>query len=143
MARGQAIRQVSASARSTWAVLSDHAGMAGWGPGLTVELERPGAPTANGIGAIRAIRGPAVHIREQVTAFEPDRLLAYRALSGVPLPDYAGEVELAERAGRTSVRWTITSSSRLPGVDLALRAIAAVLLRALARAVAKHDRHAN
>jgi uncharacterized protein YndB with AHSA1/START domain len=125
MARGQAVRQVDTPASTVWRVVADHVGMAAWGPGVSVAMERDGEPTANGVGAIRAIRGPAVRIREEITGFEPNRRLAYRALSGVPLPGYAGTVELAEHAGRTTIRWSLTTTA--PGVGPVLNLIAHAL----------------
>jgi uncharacterized protein YndB with AHSA1/START domain len=137
MARGQAVRQVSTSAHTVWQVLADHRGMATWGPGMAVDLEREGDPAPNGVGAIRAIKGPAMRLREEITAFEPEHHLAYRALSGIPLRDWTGDVELAEHAGSTTIRWTITAKAPLPGTDLVLRAVASVLLSALVRTVDK------
>jgi uncharacterized protein YndB with AHSA1/START domain len=137
MAQGQAVRQVTTSAGAVWRVLADHRGMASWGPGMSVDLEQEGEPAPNGVGAVRAIKGPAVRIREEITAFEPEHRLAYRALSGIPLRDWAGEVELAEHAGRTTIRWTITAKAPLPGTDLVLRVAAGVLLAALVRATNK------
>jgi hypothetical protein len=111
--------------------------MASWAPGMAVELEREGTPAPNGVGAVRSIRGPAVvHIREEVTGFDPERRLSYRALSGIPLRDWAGEVELAEHAGRTTIRWTITATTALPGADVVLRVAAGVLASALVRVIA-------
>jgi uncharacterized protein YndB with AHSA1/START domain len=135
MAHGQAVRQVNTPASTVWRVIADHQGMSSWGPGLSVSMERDGEPDPDGVGAVRAISGPGIRIREEITGFEAPRRLAYRALSGVPLPGYAGEVELAEHAGRTTIRWSLTAST--PGSGIVLRVIANGLLSALLRAVEK------
>ena len=135
MARGQSVRQVDKPANTVWQVLADHRGIATWGPGMSVEMERDGSPIAAGVGAIRVISAPAVRIREEITTFEPSRLLAYRALSGIPLPDWTGEVALAERAGRTTIRWSLSATTKLPGVGLILDLAARFMLSALVKAV--------
>ncbi|HEY3609070.1 MAG TPA: SRPBCC family protein [Pseudonocardiaceae bacterium] len=135
MAQGQSVRQLNKPANTVWQVLADHRGMAEWGPGMSVEMERDGAPVAAGVGAIRVISAPLVRIREEITTFEPGRRLAYRALSGIPLPGWTGEVALAETAGRTTIRWSLSSSARLPGTGLILDLTARILLSALVKAV--------
>jgi hypothetical protein len=120
-----------------WAVLADHEGMSSWGPGLKVSMDQVGSPDPNGVGAVRRISapGPMPAIVEEVTSFEPDRYLAYRALSGVPLRGYRAEVELAEHDGKTSISYTVHADARIPGVDkLAVRALASGLLGAYVRA---------
>lgn len=137
--------QVSGTATATldrpiahaWKVLADHVGMSSWGPGLTVTLTKAGAEDPNGVGAVRRIATPlpAPAIVEEVTAFDPERYLAYRALSGVPLRGYRGEVELTARDGQTSISYTVHADSRIPVVDrAAVKVIASGLLAAYVRA---------
>jgi hypothetical protein len=135
MARGQAVARVDGPASTVWRTVADHRGIATWGPGMSVTMERDGEPTPDGLGAVRAINGPGFTFREEITGFEPARQLAYRALSGIPLPGYAGDVTLAERDGRTTIRWRLTSTSSLPGVGLVLDLIAGTLLSRLVRAI--------
>jgi uncharacterized protein YndB with AHSA1/START domain len=126
---------VNKPANTVWQVLADYRGMTTWGPGLSVEMERDGTPIAAGVGAIRVFTAPAVRIREEITTFEPGRRLAYRALSGRPIPGWAGEVALAERSGKTTIRWTLTARTALPGTTLILNLAAQLLLSALVKAV--------
>jgi uncharacterized protein YndB with AHSA1/START domain len=135
---------VPASATQVWEVLSDHEGMASWGPGITVSLRKMGGDDRNGVGAVRVIdsRGPAPAIVEEVTAFEPDRRLAYRALSGVPLRNYRGEVVLREVPGGTEIAYTVSADQRVPVLEqLVVSAIARTLLAALVRQVTRSARH--
>lgn len=123
-----------------WEVLADHEGMTSWGPGIKVTLTKQGAPNRNGVGAVRSIvaPGPAPTIVEEITAFEPGRFLGYRALSGVPLKGYRGEVELTDQGGKTFVRYTVHADSRVPLVEKALvKGIATGLLAAYSRAAKK------
>ncbi|HEX4725769.1 MAG TPA: SRPBCC family protein [Pseudonocardiaceae bacterium] len=138
MARGQAVRRIDRPASTVWRAVADHRGIAGWGPGMAVDMERDGEPDAAGVGAIRVITGPGVRIREEITAFEPERRIAYRALSGIPLPGWAGEIELAERAGATTIRWSVTTTA--PGTAPIMNAAAHILMFALVKAVLRADR---
>lgn len=120
-----------------WQVLVDHEGMSGWGPGLTVTLEEPGAPERNGLGAVRRIAapGPAPAIVEEVVTFEPGRVFGYRARSGVPFKNYGGTVTLTPAGSGTRIDYAITLDTRVPVVEkLAAGAVARVLLAALVRA---------
>lgn len=135
---------VPASTTEVWDVLSDHEGMAHWGPGLTVSLRTEGTAERNGVGAIRVIDapGPAPAIVEEVTAFEPGHRLAYKALSGVPLRNYRGEVVLREVAGGTEIAYTVSADQRVPVIEqLVVRAIARALLSALVRQVRRTANH--
>jgi len=129
---------VPAAATRVWEVLSDHEGMAHWGPGLSVSLRTEGADDRNGVGAVRVIdaRGPAPSIVEEVTAFEPGHRLGYKALSGVPLRNYRGEVVLREVGAGTEIAYTVSADQRVPFVEkLVVKAIARALLAALVRRV--------
>jgi Polyketide cyclase / dehydrase and lipid transport len=79
-----------------WDKLSNHAGMTGWAPGVTVTLEKPGPTDPNGVGAVRRVAspGPGKDVLEEVVTFQPPNVLGYKAVSGSPFPGYAGEVRL-------------------------------------------------
>lgn len=129
---------VSASPDLVWSVLSDHEDIAAWGPGLKVSLRKEGTGDRNGVGAVREINapGPAPAIVEEVTAFEPGSRLGYRALGGVPLRNYRGEVALTPDGNGTRIAYTIAADPRIPLVDrIAVAAISKVLLTALVRRV--------
>lgn len=120
-----------------WAVLSDHEGMASWGPGLKVALQREGTTERNGVGAVRKIDapGPMPAIVEEVVAFEPDSKLGYKALSGVPFKNYSGEVRLTPAGGQTRIDYSVSLDARVPVVEKAAAGLVAkVLLTALVRA---------
>jgi uncharacterized protein YndB with AHSA1/START domain len=123
-----------------WSVLVDHEGMSSWAPGISATVTRPGDADPHGVGAVRRISTPLPMpaIVEEVTAFEPRRRLAYKAVAGVPLRNYHGDVELAETGGGTAISYTIRADQRVPVVEKVLtRVIAAGLLNGLVRAVKK------
>lgn len=133
-------KTVPASIDRVWQVLSDHEGMTGWAPGLTSTLTTPGAQDRNGLGAVRRISTPlpVPAIVEEIVAFEPERRLEYKALSGVPLKHYSGEVVLTPSGKGTTISYSIRADQRVPLVEkVVVRTIAAVLCTALVRAVGK------
>ena len=87
---------VAAPIETVWDKLSNHAGMSGWAPGVTVTLEKPGPTDPNGVGAVRRVAspGPGKDVLEEVVTFQPPNVLGYKAVSGSPFPGYAGEVRL-------------------------------------------------
>lgn len=118
-------------------MLTDHQGMSTWARGVTVTLERDGRLDRNGAGAIRRVTMFRSVIREEVTAFEAPERLAYRALSGMPLPDYRGEVTVKPRNGVAGslITWELHTSSQSRAVRMLLRVTVRRFLSALARAV--------
>lgn len=130
---------VDTDIQKVWDTLTDHLGMAGWGPGISVTLGRPGAPEPNGLGAVRRIStpGPGPDIVEEVTAFEAPHVFGYKALSGTPFPGYTGEVRLNPSGTGTRIDYTIGSSASFPLVKAPLAVIAQVLLRLLVRAASR------
>ncbi len=130
---------VAAPIDSVWATLTDHDGMAGWGPGISVTLDRPGTPDPNGLGAVRRIStpGPGPVIVEEVTTFDAPHVFGYKALSGTPFPGYTGEVRLTPSGTGTRIEYTVASTASFPLVKAPLAVVGQVLLRLLARAASK------
>lgn len=131
---------VSAPIDAVWKVLADHEGLSNWAPGITAALTSPGLPDTNGVGAVRRISTslPMPPIVEEVTAFEPGRRMAYKAIAGMPLRNYHGDVVLEETAGGTAISYTVGADQRVPLVEKALtKVIATGLLNGLVRAVKK------
>lgn len=129
-------KTVDLSPEHVWAVLSDHEGMTAWAPGIKASLTKPGAPTKNGLGAVRRIAqpGPVPPIVEEIVVFEPGRHLGYKALSGVPFRGYVGDVELQPSGTGTSIRWSLSADQRVPLVEkAALAMVSKALLGLLVR----------
>lgn len=124
---------------TVWATLTDHLGMAGWGPGISVTLGKPGTPDPNGVGAVRRIStpGPGPDIVEEVVTFDAPHVFGYKALSGTPFPGYSGEVRLTPAGAGTRIDYTVSSTASFPLVKLPLAAVAQVLLRLLVRATTR------
>lgn len=133
-------RTVPAGVDAVWSILSNHAGMTGWAPGLKATVTKPGTTEPDGLGAVRRISTPlpVPAIVEEIVAFEPGRRLRYKALAGVPLKNYFGDVVLTPAGTGTTISYTIGADQRVPGLDkVAVRTIAAVLCSMLVRQTRK------
>jgi uncharacterized protein YndB with AHSA1/START domain len=130
---------VAAPIGAVWGKLSNHAGMSSWAPGVSVTVEKPGAPDPNGVGTVRRVAtpGPGKDVLEEVVTFEPPHVLGYRAVSGSPFPGYTGEVRLTPAGAGTHISYTISTTAGFPLLKVPLAGLCQVLLRLLARASTK------
>ena len=115
---------VQAPAAVIWGPLADSRGWPAWSPNDAAELVQEGDPAPDGVGAIRVFRTGPIKVREEIVAFEPERRVVYRLLSGLPVRDYTGEVTLtpsAEDPAVTVLVWESTWRPRYPLTGWALR----------------------
>jgi len=108
------VRQVAASPEVVFDVLTDHRRY----PEIThlrrAELEREGEPEPNGVGAIRVLTLAGPPMREEVVAYERPRRFSYTILSGLPVRDHLGTVELTPHDGGTEITYAIRTTPTLP-----------------------------
>jgi hypothetical protein len=103
-----------ATAEAVYALLTDGSSWPRWAPIDSLELERAGDPPPEGVGAIRVLRSGRRTGRDQIVELIENERFKYASLSGLPVRDYAGEVNLERtQEGWTTVRW---HSSFLPKV---------------------------
>lgn len=107
-------RQVAAPPETVFEVLTDHRGYARITPLRKAELEREGEPAPNGVGAIRRLTAVGPPMREEVLAYEPATRFSYKLLSGLPVRDHVGTVELTPAAGGTKVVYAVRTTPTLP-----------------------------
>jgi uncharacterized protein YndB with AHSA1/START domain len=127
------VHEIPADPSVVWEIVADHPGMSRWTPIRRVEMEAGGRPEPHGVGAVRALHLVGPPIREEVTAFEPNRRLAYRMLSGAPVRDYTGEIVLEPAARGTRMTWTIRFTPQIPGVQFGVAGFIRYTAAALAR----------
>lgn len=113
--------RLKASVGVVWDIVSDHRGMPKWWPLDSVVLAREGAPSPNGVGAERLMRGPKTRLREQVVVWDAPRSLRYRLLEGAPITCHQGEVEIRAVAGGSELKWRIRYRARIPGTSRIVR----------------------
>jgi hypothetical protein len=95
-------------------VLTDHRGYSRITPVRSSTLEREGKGDPNGLGAIRRLGLVGPPIREEVTEFARPNRFVYRLLSGAPVRDHVGTVELAEEPGGTRMTYDVRTTPTLP-----------------------------
>ena len=132
-------RQVAAPPEIVFDVLTDHRRY----PEITslrkAELEREGEPAPNGLGAIRVLTVAGPPMREEVIGYDPPRRFAYTILSGLPVRDHVGTVELTPRGGGTKVVYAIRTTPTLPVGGFAVVAVLKQAIKSLLGGVAKES----
>lgn len=97
-------------------VLTDHRGYTHFTPLRKVKLEQEGDPAPDGVGAIRALHAIGPPIREQVTEYVKPTRFAYRMLSGAPVRDHVGVVELSDDGGATNMVYRVDTFPKVPKI---------------------------
>ena len=119
-------------------VLTDHRGYTHFTPLRKVKLEQEGDPAPDGVGAIRALYAVGPPIREQVTEYVKPTRFAYRMLSGAPVSDHTGVVELSDDGGATKMVYRVESFPKVPKILApGVLAFMRVAIGQLARGVGK------
>jgi uncharacterized protein YndB with AHSA1/START domain len=139
MASFRYVRQVAAPPEVVFDVLTDHRRY----PEITAlrkaELEREGEPVPNGLGAIRVLTVAGPPMREEVIAYQPPRRFSYKLLSGLPVRDHVGTVELEPAEGGTRVAYAVRTTPTVPVGGFAVMAILQQAIRSLLGGVAKES----
>ena len=104
-------------------VLTDHRGYADITPVRKSELEREGEPAPDGVGAIRVLRSVGPPLREEVIAFERPSRFSYKLISGAPVRDHVGTVQLAPGDGGTRVTYAVKTTPTVPLAGFAVVAV--------------------
>jgi hypothetical protein len=117
-------------------VVTDLRGMSEFTRFRRVELEREGDPPPNGLGAIRVMHLVGPPVREQIVAFEPPRRFAYRLLSGIPVKDHVGTIELEPAGEGTRMSYVLETTPKVPVVGSALIPVIRNVVDAIAAGIA-------
>jgi uncharacterized protein YndB with AHSA1/START domain len=114
MASFKYVRQVAAPPEIVFDVLTDHRRYTEITSLRKAELEREGEPAPNGLGAIRVLTVAGPPMREEVIAYEPPFRFAYKILSGLPVRDHVGTVEMQPADGGTEVVYAVKTTPTVP-----------------------------
>lgn len=114
MASFTLVREVKADPGVVFDVLTDHRRYSELTPMRKSELEREGEPAPNGVGAIRVLSTIGPPLREEVLVYEPSSRFSYKLLSGAPVRDHVGTVQLAPSAQGTTVTYAVRTIPTLP-----------------------------
>jgi uncharacterized protein YndB with AHSA1/START domain len=113
-------REIAAPPETVFEVLTDHAKYSQLTPLRKSELEREGEADSNGVGAIRKLTAVGPPMREEVIAYEVPSRFSYTVLSGLPVRDHVGTVELTAENGGTKMVYAVRTQPTLPVVGFAV-----------------------
>lgn len=132
-------REVAASPETVFAVLTDHRRYAELTPLRRSELEREGDPAPNGLGAIRKLTAVGPPLREEVIAYQPDERFSYKLLSGLPVRDHVGTVELTPGGAGTRMVYAVRTQPTVPVVGSVVVAVIKQAVKGLVDGVVKES----
>jgi len=129
-------RQIAAPPETVFAVLTEHHLYASFTPMRRSVLEREGEPAPNGVGAIRVLTSVGPPLREEVIAYQPPSRFAYKLLSGAPVRDHVGTVELSPDGEGTRMVYAVKTIPTLPLAGAAVVATVKQAIKLLIRGIA-------
>lgn len=132
-------RQVAAPAETVFEVLTDHRRYSEITPLRKSVLEREGEPAPNGVGAIRVLSAVGPPLREETIAYEAPTRFSYKLLSGAPLRDHVGTIELTPRDGGTRFVYAVRTTPTLPLIGGVAVAVAKLGVKQLFDGIAKES----
>ncbi|HVO55674.1 MAG TPA: SRPBCC family protein [Solirubrobacterales bacterium] len=133
------VRQVAAPPETVFDVLTDHRGYAEITPMRRSVLEREGEPPPNGVGAIRVLSSVGPPLREEVLGYERPGRFSYKLLSGAPVRDHVGTVELSPEGEGTRMVYAVRTFPTVPLVGGAVVAVTKQAIKALIKGIASES----
>ncbi len=106
-------RELDLPSEKAFAIISDFTRSPS--PNIAVKVEKKGDPESNGVGTIRTITIGKVRVRERLESVTPPNSFTYSILSGAPMKDYLGNVEIAPQEAKSIVRWNVKFTPKIPG----------------------------
>ena len=108
-------RKLDLPSDQVWAIVSDFTRPPS--PDISIDVEEKGNPDANGIGAIRNIKIKGVPgVVERLEAVDAPNSITYRMLSGAPVKEYLGTVNVVAQDGATLINWDVKLIPKIPGI---------------------------
>ncbi len=132
-------REIGAPPETVFAVLTDHRKYSELTPVRKSVLEREGEADVNGVGAIRKLTVVGPPMREEVIAYEAPSRFSYTVLSGLPVRDHVGTVELTADGTGTKMVYAVRTQPTLPVVGFAVVAAVKQAIKGLIDGVAKES----
>jgi hypothetical protein len=114
MANFTITRKLDLPSDQVWATVSDFTRPPS--PAISIEVEEKGNPEANGVGAIRNINIKGAKARERLESVNAPNSITYRMLSGAPVREYLGTVNVVAQEGGTLINWDVKFTPKIPGI---------------------------
>ena len=132
-------REIAAPPETVFEVLTDHRRYNELTPLRKSVLEREGDPAPNGVGAIRKLTAVGPALREEVIAYQSPSRFSYTLLSGLPVRDHVGTVELTPNGGGTKMVYAVRTQPTLPLVGGAVVAVVKQAVKGLVDGIVKES----
>jgi len=132
-------REIAAPPETVFAVLTDHRKYSELTPLRKSELEREGESAPNGLGAIRRLTAVGPPLREEVIAYEPVERFSYKLLSGLPVRDHVGTVELTAGGSGTKMVYAVRTHPTVPVVGPVVVAVVKQAVKGLVDGIVKES----
>jgi len=120
-----------------WPLVGEAARWKEWSFLTRSDLEREGKPAPDGVGAIRRFTSFGMGSREEVVAWEPPHHLGYVILSGFPVRNYRGDVVLTAESGRTTLSWSASFDTKIPGTGRLMQEVLYLIIGRFAAGVVR------
>ena len=130
-------RQSSASPLSIYTLLEDVPTWTEWAPLVShASFVREGSPRIGGAGAIRRLGGLGfISVDEEILEDRPPNYHRYTIARGAPVSSYCAEVHIESLGSGSSLLWTGTFTTRVPGLGPILRVLLTRTIGMIATAV--------
>lgn len=102
------------------------------------DLVQTGDPPPDGVGAVRRFTRYGIGSREQVTVWDPPHRLGYTILKGFPVRNYRADVRCTPDGSGTSIRWTASFDTKIPGTGRLMVAVLTMVVGRFATGVARY-----
>ena len=111
-------RTSTAAIETVFDTMTDHRGLAGnvWLFRRST-LEREGTPAPNGVGAIRRLVAIGPPFVEEIVEYQRPTRWAYTLLSGAPVRDHLGTIDLRESDAGTEISWHLRGTLPIAALD--------------------------
>lgn len=120
-----------------WPLVGEAARWKEWSFLTRSGLEREGEPAPDGVGAIRSFTSFGIGSREEVVVWEPPLHLGYVILAGFPVRNYRGDVVLTAESGRTTLSWSASFDTKIPGTGRLMQEVLFLIIGRFAAGVVR------
>ena len=107
-------RKLDLPSEKVWTAVSDFTRAPS--SAIIIKVEKEGDPEANGIGAIRNINIKGAKARERLETVDAPNSITYRMLSGAPVKEYLGTVNVVAQDNATLINWDVKLIPKIPGI---------------------------
>lgn len=106
-------RELNVTSEKLWNLLSDFGHSLS--PNIHIKLETQGKPKSNGIGSIRIVTIGKRQFLERLENIKPKCNISYSLLSGAPVNNYIGYIDIEPIRTNTLITWNVQFRPKVLG----------------------------